>query len=372
VKIGHIVPSLEIRHGGPSRSVRQLAKATASLGHEVDLLTSAPSVAGEVENHGRLTVRTWRREWPGAICRVPALAAHLERTSYDIVHHHALWLRTLHYARRKAARDGIPLVISPRGMMSRWAWNHHRARKAFAAQWVHPGAFAAATGWHATSPEEADEIRALGFTQPICVAPNGVDAPTTVDVAAARIYWRSRVPAVDTRRVALFYSRFHEKKRVIELIDLWAQSGPPDWLLLVAGLPEQYSVEQLRAQAMAAGAADRIQIHDGTGHPPPYSVASLFLLPSHSENFGLVIAEAMAHGIPVITTDMTPWSSLNTNTLGWCVPWTQFEPTLARAMAEPADSLAARGAQAREWVLREFSWEKSARALAAFYATLKK
>jgi glycosyltransferase involved in cell wall biosynthesis len=256
-------------------------------------------------------------------------------------------------------------------MMSPWAWNHHRLRKAFAARWVHPGAFSAAAGWHATSTEEADEIHALGFTQPICVAPNGVDEPTSVEIAAARIDWRSRVRAVDTRRVALFYSRFHEKKRVLELIDLWAKAGPPGWLLLMVGLPEQYSVPQLRAHAAAAGAGDRIEIHDGTGHPPPYPVASLFLLPSHSENFGLVIAEAMAHGIPVITTDMTPWSSLNLNDLGWCVPWSQFAPTLALAATEPAERLAGRGTLARAWVLREFSWDKSARALAAFYATLK-
>src|SRR2546430_12699827 len=54
-----------------------------------------------------------------------------------------------------------------------------------------------------------------------------------------------------------------------------------------------------------------VQAFDGTGVPPPYAVASLFLLPSHSENFGLVIAEAMAHGVPPLVTDTTPKKTLN-------------------------------------------------------------
>ncbi len=58
-------------------------------------------------------------------------------------------------------------------MMSGWAWRHRRWRKYLAEHLIHPGAFARAAGWHATSPEEANDIRALGFQQPVCVAPNG-------------------------------------------------------------------------------------------------------------------------------------------------------------------------------------------------------
>jgi glycosyltransferase involved in cell wall biosynthesis len=95
-------------------------------------------------------------------------------------------------------------------------------------------------------------------------------------------------------------------------------------------------------------------------------------LPSHSENFGLVIAEAMAHGIAPIATNMTPWSALNANGCGFCVPWEEFGAAVRRATSEPPKELAARGVRAREWVLREFSWERSARELAAFYGTLRK
>ncbi len=369
MKVAHIVGSLESRYGGPSRSVRNIARAMAEQGNGVDLLTSAPA-AVPMETQGRLSVHTWRRPWPGALGRVPEMAGYLRSAEYDAVHYHGLWLRSLHYARRKAAQDRVPLVVSPRGMMSSWAWQLHRARKAFAAACVHPGAFAAASGWHATSNEEADEIRRLGFRQPICVAPNGVESPAEDQVTRARTYWQAVLAGNEGRRVALFYSRFHSKKRVVELIDLWTGLAPAGWSLLIVGVPETYSVAQLREYVHRSGSKCRIEVHDGTHQPPPYAMASLFLLPSHNENFGLVIAEAAANGVPAVVTDTTPWMALQRDGMGWCVSWDQYRNALRSALAETAAALQQRGARARQWVLREFSWERSARDLVAFYQSL--
>lgn len=370
MNVVHMVGSLEARYGGPSRSVRHLASATAALGHDVTVLTSAPAAQPDAVL-GRLTIRTWRRAFPGALGRVPEMAAWLERAPCDVVHHHGLWLRALHYANRKAARGRLPLVISPRGMMSAWAWGQHRMRKALAARCVHPGALAAARGWHATSAEEAAEIRELGFAQPVCIAPNGIEPPDETEAATAGAHWRAQVPAAAGKSVALFYSRFHRKKRLLELIDLWRKTAPPDWLLLIVGIPEEFTVAQLREHARRTPGAAPIEIHEGAGQPPPYAVAALFLLPSQSENFGLVIAEAMARGVPVLVTDATPWTALNTDGLGWCVPWSEYPAALQAATAEEPAALRARGARAREWVLREFSWQRSARRLAAFYVSLR-
>jgi glycosyltransferase involved in cell wall biosynthesis len=299
------------------------------------------------------------------------METYLRATEFDLIHHHALWLRTLHYARAKALRDGIPLVVSPRGMMTPWAWRHHRMRKIFAEYFIHPGAFKAVSGWHATSPEEAEEIRQLGFSQPICVAPNGVDEPEENRLTAAKQHWEAKSPALSSARVAVFYSRFHQKKRVIELIDLWAATAPADWLLLLVGVPEQFSIAQLQNYVTRTPRRSRIEVYDGAGQPAPYAAASLFLLPSHSENFGLVIADAMAHGLPVLVTNSTPWSGVNERDVGWCVPWEHYGETLRQALAETPDRLRERGRHAREWVLRDYSWEKSAGLLGEFYETLR-
>jgi glycosyltransferase involved in cell wall biosynthesis len=243
-------------------------------------------------------------------------------------------------------------------MMSGWAYAHRRWRKALAEHLVHPGAFAAAAGWHATSPEEADDIRKLGFKQPVCVSPNGVALPADADLAAARAAWFELCPAARTRPVALFYSRYHRKKRVRELIDLWLSAPRGDWLLLIAGVAEDYTAAELTAAVAAADGADRIAVFDGAGRPHPYAVASLFVLP------------ALAAGVPALVTDTTPWTGLAANGAGWCVPWEKFGETLAAALAVRPAEREAMGRRGREWAARDFSWERAARLLGEFYRHL--
>ena len=370
MKACHIVPSLEARHGGPSRSVMGLASALARAGESVELVTTDQR-GGWQREEGDLKIAAYRRDWPRSICVSRGLSAHLRNSGADIFHHHSIWLRTLHYAHRAARSQGSLLVVSPRGMMDPWAWRHHARRKSFARRFVHPRAFEAVDGWHATSASEAGSLRALGFTQPICVAPNGVAAHSERDTADSAAYWRNVLGPMGDRPIALFYSRLHRKKRLIELIDAWADSGPKDWLLLIVGIPEDYSPGMIGSYALRCGCAGRILAFDGTDTPPPYAVASLFLLPSHGENFGLSIAESMANGVPVIVSDTTPWSEINRNGAGWCVPWERFPSALREAISEGPDGLRLRGEIARDWILRTFSWDESAKILADFYASLR-
>jgi glycosyltransferase involved in cell wall biosynthesis len=319
----------------------------------------------------RTAIRSYPREFPRFLARSPGLERHLVNAPvFDVLHHHSIWLRTLAYAAATARRSESPLVISPRGMMSDWAWAHRRWRKQLATWFVHPGAFEQATAWHATSHEEAQDIRRRGFKQPVCVAPNGVFVPSAPQLEESRAFWQDLCPATAVRPVALFYSRLHRKKRVRELIDLWLSRPRGDWLLLVVGTPEDYTAENLAAEIDARGAGEQVAICDGTRRPAPYGVASLFLLPSHSENFGLVIAEALAAGVPALVTDSTPWLRLGEHEAGWCVAWADYEAALAKALAMDGDELALRGAQGRKWMIADFSWEGVARTLHNFYAQL--
>ncbi len=368
--IAQIVASLESRHGGPSRSVLGLATGLAHAGHAIGLLSTAPDGEGTTQSSGTLTTRIFPREWPQAFTPSAPLRDHLLTCDYEIVHHHGLWLRPLHYARLASAKASAPLVISPRGMMSPWAWNHHRWKKRLASWGVHPGALAAADGWHATSEAEADDIRRLGFTRPICVAPNGVEPPSDSEESTEARHWHALLPALAGRRVALFYSRFHSKKRVLELIDLWLSKQRGDWVLLLVGIPEEYTVNQLDAYVLRNDGTRRIIVQDGAGHPPPYAASSLFLLPSHSENFGLVVAEALVRGVPVLATDTTPWGGLTANDAGRCVPWNDYGRVLDTLLAESPATLRASGERARRWAREAFSWEKTAALLVGFYEQL--
>lgn len=369
MKICQIVPSLEQRHGGPSRSVFALSQALAAAGHVVDLFATDPVQTG-VEQQGRLHVTRFAREWPQRLSVSAGLRRALQHSEAGVFHHHGLWLRTLHYAHQRARRDGV-LVLSPRGMMSTWAWEHHRWRKQLARHLIHPRALEAVDGWHATSVAEEAEIRARGFRQPVCVAPNGITLPGESARREAAVHWRQICPALAGRRVALFYSRFHRKKRVIELISAWLRHAPGDWLLLLVGIPQEYTAAELEQHVQQNSGAGRVAVFSGENHPPPYAVASLFLLPSHNENFGLVIAEAMAHAVPAVVTDTTPWQALNREACGWCVPWEQYGPALAAATAAGDEDRRTRGQRARAWILREFSWDRTAAHLAEFYHRLR-
>ena len=286
MKSCHIVPSLEARHGGPSKSVLGLARALAKGGDPVELLTTDPGPDSH-RSEGSLEIRSFHRDWPRSICPSAGLRRHLNTVAADVIHHHSIWLRTLHYARRAARRSGASLVVSPRGMMDPWAWRHNSRKKSFARAFIHPGAFEAVDGWHATSPEEANSLRALGFQQPVCIAPNGVAPLSAADSAAAAEHWHAIVPGSRQRPVALFYSRFHQKKRLLELVDSWLEAAPKDWLLLVVGIPEDYTPMMIENYVLRSSQGGRVRAFDGAGHPPPYPVASLFVLPSHGENFGL-------------------------------------------------------------------------------------
>ena len=221
----------------------------AGIGHDVELLATEPG-AGGARTEGALRVETFHRDWPQLICPSSGLRQRLRRSTPEIVHHHSLWLRTLHYAHRRARATGAKLVLSPRGMMNTWAWRHRFWRKQLARLLVHPGAFRGVDGWHATSEEEAADIRTLGFKQPVCVAPNGVTAPSVPTRVRDAEYWLKACPAVGTRPVALFYSRFHRKKRVLELIDLWIERAPREWLLLLVGIPQVFHRGFVGAQAI--------------------------------------------------------------------------------------------------------------------------
>lgn len=372
MRVCHIVPSLEERHGGPSKSVRALANAEGALGEQVELLATLEPGQPMAETAAHAArIHVFPRETPRWLCRSTGLAGHLDAIGCDVVHNHALWLLPLRYARNAARRQEVPLVISPRGMLSGWAYEHRRWRKQLAGLFVHPGALRAAAGWHATSSEERDDIRALGFKQPVCVSPNGVPLPDDADLATARAAWHELCPAAKARPVALFYSRFHRKKRLREVIDLWLSAPRGDWLLLIAGVAEDYTAAELSASVAAAGATDRVAVFDGAGRPPPYAVASLFVLPSHSENFGLVIAEALAAGVPALVTNTTPWSGLAANGCGWCGPWENYGAALATALATPPAELTAMGHRGRDWAAREFSWARAAGLLVEFYRHLR-
>lgn len=160
--------------------------------------------------------------------------------------------------------------------------------------------------------------------------------------------------------------RLHPKKGLIELFDAIAQL-PDGFLLDVYGTGDAAFTAALHNKA--AQLQGRVRMHghvDGAAKAAAFASADLFVLPSHSENFGIAVAEAMAHGLPVLTTTATPWAGVERVGCGRCIDLAQAD--LAQEIVDLSQrDLIAMGATARAWMRRDFSAEAMVAAFAALY-----
>jgi len=365
MRLLQLVTSVAEEAAGPSYSVPSLARALARQGDEVELwsLLGEALPASDGFSH-RVFPRAARlpRLW-----RSPALHAQLRGAArgVDVLHSHGLWAMPNVYPGWVARQSATPLVISPRGTLSAWALNHSRWRKKAFWALLQGRVVAAAACLHATAESEYADLRALGLRQPVCVIPNGVDIGEPPAPAAD-----------DAPPTILYVGRLHVKKGIDLLLRAWAIVAPslPAWRLRIVGPDDGGYEAPLRRLAASLG-APRVTFEGavyGAAKQALYRQASVHVLASHSENFGMTVAEALANGTPVITTRGTPWSGLEREACGWWID-IGVEPLVealrAAAGAGPA-ALRERGARGRRWMQRDFAWDKVARDMAAVYRWL--
>lgn len=367
MKIAHIISSIETQTAGPSYSVPAICRGLARQGGRVDLLSLG--VPGERLVEEGVCDRRFARSlpwlWPARRLGVSlALDRALAKGTHDVWHTHGLWMMPNIYPARHAVRAKASLLLSPRGMMSAEAMRFSAGRKRLF--WgLQRRALAAVDCFHATSEEEAEGIRALGFAQPVAIIPNGIDLPDIEAVGAAR------------QREVVSLGRIHPKKGLDWLIAAWARVERefPDWRLRIIGPDEGGHAAQLAAQAGSLGVT-RVTIEPPVLGAEKWRLlhgATLFALPTRNENFAMTVAESLACATPVISTRGAPWSGLALENCGWWIDC-GVEPlaeALRRAMTLPPARLAEMGANGRAWMQRDFAWDSVARRMMAVYAWLR-
>lgn len=364
----HVVPSLRLSSGGPTESVTRLCEALNALGAPAEIATVA-SPGDEAQPPANTPLHTFPSARPSRLRRSPALRTFLDAEAgrFDVVHVHALWQLPCVYGRRAALRHEKPLVISPRGMLEPWSLRQSALLKRLALSTWEGRNLEAAWLLHATSEDEARHFHMLGLKQDICVIPNGVQACAEL---------ASDNPS-DTKTL-LFLSRYHPKKGLDLLLRAWANLAAdfPEWRLLVHGPdPDDYKSEVKALAKRLFLKDDQVVFGDavqGRAKDDLYSRTDLFILPTHSENFGNVVAEALAHGVPVITTTGAPWEGLLDHACGWWVPPTAdaLESALKEALARPASERRAMGERGRIWMLSSHSWGSVAKRMVEAYQAL--
>ena len=369
----HIIAGLHPKSGGPSRTVVQLADALASTG-SVTVTLLSQSLVGEPTIRSNHPDVGWNMVESGSQLSlklgVPvrrALLRHIIECKPSLIHSHGLWLPVNHWVARAARRHGIPLLIHPRGMLETWALNYRGWKKRLALRLYQRRDLEAAALFFATAEQEADNIRRLGLRQPVAIIPNGVELP----VLDQNGYRNQRLSLPGTSRNAVFMSRIHPKKGLLNLVEAWGRVRPADWRLRLAGPDEGGHLAEVMQRIRALGLEASVEYVgevEGDTKAALFATADLFVLPSFSENFGVVVAEALAHEVPVITTRGTPWEGLVHHGCGW---WA--EPTvdalaaaLQQAMNMEPASLLAMGEKGREYA-REFDWSRLAQQTADVY-----
>ncbi|NWG75663.1 MAG: glycosyltransferase, partial [Rubrivivax sp.] len=259
-------------------------------------------------------------------------------------------------------RLGIPLVVSPRGMLQPWAWRHHRWRKMLAWRLYQGRDLASAAAFCAASEAEAEAIRHCGFGQPIGIVPNGVAIP----------HLAPRHEPGHGEKTALFLSRIHPSKGPCLLVEAWSEAKPAGWNVVVAGPDEdghRREVEQLVKERGLSEVFTFAGPVESEEKSRLLARSDLVILPTQSENFGLVVAEALAHAVPVITTTRAPWRGLREHECGWWVePDARDIAEAIRAATSMSDEeRRAMGSRGRAWMTRSFSWAEAADRLLAFY-----
>jgi len=374
------VPSLALSCGGPPRSVSQLCNQMSGLECQVSILTALypndpivelsdeirlEAVTAQSKNFvGRLTADSFRGELKD-----------LHRSgASDVIHHHGIWLRCTNDVATYASKHKIPYVISPRGMLEPWALNNNKWVKKFAWKLYAQKCCENAAAFHATAECEAESIRALGLKQPIAIIPNGIELP---QLPSATECEGSRVGKLKgEKKTALFLSRINPKKGLPMLLDAWKKVAPCDWKLVIAGNDDSQHLPAVEAKIKELNLGSSVEVVGplfGEDQVQAYQNADLFVLPSYSENFGIVIAEALGHGVPVLTTKGCPWGELQTDDCGWWVDPTPsgIEAGLVSALNTEDHLLQQMGIRGINLVKRRYLWPAIADNMLSFYQWLK-
>ena len=350
-------------YGGPAFSVSRLSSALAECGISVGLWAADQSARTTLV----LPTESPVRRLIGT--EVEALESF---GRVDVLHDNGIWRRHNHQLSKIALQRGIPRIVSTRGMLEPWAIRHKRWKKQLAWYLYQQRDLVRASCLHTTADTEAQHVRALGLDVPVCMIPNGVDIPEMdFEVRHAT----GGKPARDGRKTALFLGRIYPVKGVPMLIEAWARVRPADWSLQIAGPDEDGHRAELEKAVTAAGLSRVISFLgplEGSKKQSSLFAADLLVLPTHSESFGMVIAEALAHGLPVLTTTGAPWSMLQERDCGWWVDANIDGITegLRQATSQSRETLRAMGAGGRELVAAEFGWPRIAKEFMAIYEEL--
>lgn len=312
MRLLHIISSVDPKGGGPMEGVHQIGKQLSAMGHTVEVLSLDDPAAAFVQSSA-LTVHAIGPS-PGTYHYNPHLVAWLRThaKAYDVIVVNGIWQYHSYGTWRALRSVGMPYYIYTHGMLD--PWFKRRFPLKHLKKWLY---------WPWAEYRVLRDARAVLFTcederllaresfwlyrAREAVVSYGTQSPPA-NAALLRAQFLQAHPALLGKRVLLFLSRIQVKKGCDLLIEAFARvaAQDPTLHLLMAGPDQTGWMAELKALAQARGMAERISwpgMLQGDLKWGAFYAAEAFVLPSHQENFGIAVAEAMACGLPVLISD---------------------------------------------------------------------
>jgi len=309
LKVVHFITSIDRRSGGTTSYLQLLTQAIAG---QADVTIVAGITPNPVEVKGVRVIHVDLSR-PKLMNFRSVSGELLDQLKPDILHINGIWELPNTIIQRSAKRRNIPVIISPHGMLEPWIMKHNKLKKKVALWLYQDRSLRQASCLHATAPAEMENIRTLGYTNTMTVIENGI---STAHLSLKKSWKRTHT--------ILFLSRINPKKGIEFLIEAIAglKAEIADYRIIVAGEGSPQYINTLKQKANGHGVGTRFSFPGGVYGDQKwelYRSADLFVLPTHSENFGIVIPEALACGTPVITTVGAPWKELRRRKCGWWI-----------------------------------------------------
>lgn len=356
MKVVHSITSLDLSAGGPSRSLPNICIGLKRKGINQQIVTynsKKPNSRKLIEENIDVTFIQKQSLLDFDYKKV------IETVNGDVFHLHNLWTPNLHWTARSCRKNGIPYLISPRGTLEPWPLSQKKLKKKLSWLLYQKKDLMKASCIHATSEAEAYNIRNLGIRTPIAIIPNGINVENYPYLKTDN----------DINKTILFLSRVSSKKGVETLIKVW--KSIPDqiksnWVLRIVGegdkgLDDSYylSIKKLIRDSELSNSVVLAGPKYGIDKINEYKNANLFVLPTYSENFGMVIAEAMVSGVPVITTSGTPWKILNDKKIGWWIEnnGNELKNAIVEAISLTETARLHKGVESRKIIIENFSMD---------------
>jgi glycosyltransferase involved in cell wall biosynthesis len=367
MRVLHVIPSVSERSGGPATAIIPMCRALMREGVEVFLVTTDAGLPekrnGDAFEYKGVPARLFPSQLGESFKYSRPMASWLTTNirNFDLAHIHAVFNHSSVAAARACRDAGVPYVIRPLGTLDPWSMTQKSLRKRLFWQVSGKAMLQRAAFVHYTS--EAEKLSTegrMGLNHGKVIA-LGIETSTATNNLADHFPELARDPYV------LVLSRLHPKKGLDVLIDAFQSLETQHWRLVIAGDGPSEYVSRLKSKVKG----DRILFTgwlEGERKEAVLGGASLLVLPSHQENFGLCVMEALAHSVPVLVSpNVNLATEIAANNAGWIA--TIDKDALAAKLAEAMrdkEELSRRGRAGRQ-LSQKYSWENAARDLVTFY-----